>query len=128
MSANLAKAVWARLSTECASAQGVYPIRLPAGADFPAVTYQQITGPKDYTHNGEAGPHRTTWQVTVWGDTYAEAKELADEAVAALSAWVETSGSNVTDAVAFVASEFDLYDKEAQKYYVPIDVTILYQP
>jgi hypothetical protein len=128
MSANLAKAVWARLTAECDSADAVYPMRLPPGADFPALVYQQITGPKDYTHNGEAGPHRTTWQVTAWGDTYAAAKELAVEAVAALSAWTETSGDHVTDAVAFVASEFDLYDTESEKFYVPIDVTILYQP
>ena len=32
------------------------------------------------------------------------------------------------DAVAFVASEFDLYDPASRLYYVPIDATILFVP
>jgi len=128
MSADLAKAIWARLTAECEDAAGVYPVRLPDDADFPALVYQQITGPRSYTLTAEAGPHRTTWQITAWGETYSDAKTLAEAAVAALSAWIEESGDNVTDAVAFVASEFDLYDPASRLYYVPIDATILFVP
>jgi len=128
MSVDLAKAIWTRLTAECDGAEGVYPLRLPDDATYPSLVYQQITGPRDYTLTAEAGPHRTTWQVTAWGATYSDAKTLAEEAVTALSAWVEESGDNVTDAVAFVASEFDLYDPASRLYYVPIDVTILFVP
>lgn len=128
MSIDLAKAIWARLTDQCATAEGVYPLRLPDDADYPALVYQQLTGPRGYTLTGEAGPHRTTWQITAWGETYSDAKTLAGEAIAALSAWVEESGDNVTDAVAFVASEFDLFDPDSRLYYVPIDATILFVP
>ena len=128
MSADLAKAIWARLTGECDGAAGVYPVRLPDDATYPALVYQQITGPRSYTLTAEAGPHRTTWQVTSWGETYSDAKTLADAAADALSAWVEESGDNITDSVAFVASEFDLFDSASRLYYVPIDVTILFVP
>ena len=128
MSAALALAVKTRLTEECGSADAVYPTRLPEDATLPALVYQQLTGPRDYTHSGEGAPHRTRWQVTCWAATYAAAKALAAEAVAALSAWTETSGTHVTDAVAFVGNETDLYDPAAQLYYVPVDVTILFVP
>ena len=128
MSADLALAVYTRLVAECDSAEKVYPTRLPEDVTLPALVYQQLTGPRDYTHSGEGTPHRTRWQVTAWAATYEEAKELAAEVVAALSAWTEMSETHVTDAVAFVANETDLYDPAAQLYYVPVDVTILFVP
>ena len=128
MSANLAKAIWARLTAECDDAEGVYPVRLPDDATYPALVYQQITGPRDYTLTAEAGSHRTTWQVTAWGESYDDAKTLAGAAADALSAWVDDSEEYVTDSVAWVASEFDLFDSVSRLYYVPIDATILFVP
>jgi hypothetical protein len=119
---SLATALYARLVAE-GGAENVYPVRLPDNPELPALVYQNISGPREYSHDGEAGPHRTRWQVTAWGETYEDAKELAASAILAISAWEGTVSSE--RCVAFVANETDFFDDVAQLFYVPIDVVVL---
>lgn len=122
---SMATGLYARLVAQATSAEKVYPLRLPEDPELPALTYQQIAGPREYSHDGEAGPHRLRWQITAWGETYEAAKELAEEVVLALSAWEDTSGVHVERCVAFIANEIDLFDEDAELFYVPIDAVIL---
>lgn len=128
MAANgLAKSLAARIAT-LAGAGKAYPVRIPEDATLPAVAYQQIGGQRGATHSGDSGPHRTRWQVTVWGASYSAAKELAATLVEGLNTWTDTSGTFVTDAVAFVEGEVDLFDEDSQLYYVPVEITMLHVP
>lgn len=121
-------ALYARLTLMATSADRVYPMRLPEDAALPALVYQQVSGPREYTHDGESGACRARWQITAWAASYEAAKNLAEEVVGALSAWDDTSGTNVERAVTFIANEIDLWDEAAQLYYVPIDAEVLWKP
>lgn len=129
----IAEALYARLVAETTSANHVFPMRIPdddpaTPIEYPVLVYQQIAGPRGYSHDGGNGPHRFRWQITAWAETYGEARTLAEEVVAALSAWDDTSGTHVTRSVCFIRNEVDLYDAEARLYYVPIDAEVLVEP
>lgn len=55
----------------------IYPIILPQGFTRPAVTYQLISKPRQYTQEGEAASLAASLvQVDLWGDTYADVVAL----------------------------------------------------
>lgn len=56
----------------------IYPLLLPQAPVFPAITYQVISGPRDYTQDG--ADRVVTWRVQAncYGNDYAEAKALRD--------------------------------------------------
>lgn len=122
---SLAEALYVRLTAQLT--ETVYPLRLPEDATLPAVVYQQVSGPREYSHDGEAGPHRARWQMTAWGESYEDAKATAASVVTAVSAWDDDSGTYVERVVAFIENEIDLYDEAAQLYYVPVDAVVLFE-
>ena len=128
MSAELANALYGRLYDQLDNVENVYPMRLPEGADLPSIVYQQISGQRGATHSGDHGPHRTTWQVTVWAASYEQAKMLAAEVEGALNTWVDRTGTYTTESVALVGGLIDLFDEPSRLYYIPIDVVLLYVP
>jgi hypothetical protein len=119
--------LYARLVAQVSSAKAVYPLRLPEDPELPAVVYQQVGGPRDYSHDGEAFTN-ARWQITTWAETYLEAKALAEEVVAALSAWDDTSGTYVARSVTFITNEIDLYDADAELFYVPVEAQVSVKP
>lgn len=61
-----------------------YPLRLPQGPTFPAVTYQTIFGTSLVTHQGAADYGRRRLQLDCWAQSYAVAvaiKEAIREAL-----------------------------------------------
>jgi len=49
----------------------IKPSILPQGLAMPAITYQQISGPRDETTDGPTGLVASRWQVNMWATTYA---------------------------------------------------------
>lgn len=56
----------------------LYPTKLPEGTARPAVTYARTATRRDYGVSGVLNPVRATVEVSCWGDSYADAKTLAD--------------------------------------------------
>ena len=67
---------------------------------------------------GIAGAHI---QVTSWGDTYPSVKAIGDQVRLALERY---STSGIFDT--YVIGEHDLYDEEARKFGVAIEVQIMF--
>lgn len=56
----------------------LYPNIIPQGAPNPAMTYQQISGPRQHDMQGAVGFAKARYQINCWAETYAKAKELAE--------------------------------------------------
>ncbi len=108
----------------------IHPLRLPPGGALPAITYQMVSDPRQYTHDGAAGLAQPRIQITCWGETdsngnslYSSAKALAAAVRVALSAFSGTLGGagGVFTGYCFTANEIDLYDPETKRYYTAVD-------
>jgi len=69
---------------------GIYPNVVPQNAAMPAVTYQQISGPRVHDMQGSVGLVRARFQVNCWAESYAKAKELAGAVRLALDGYSGT--------------------------------------
>ena len=100
----------------------IYPLIMPQGVTYPAVTYQRIaTEPRESCMVEDVGWARARVQVTAWADTFTSAKAIAAQVRAALQRWT-TTGIQGT----FIIAEYDLYDDEAYKYGAAIDAEVVY--
>lgn len=81
----------------------VYPSVLQEKTNYPAVVYQQTGGPRVRSHSGTALKH-PLYQVSVYGVTFASAKELARDISDYLDCY---KGTDLL--VVFVENEFDDY-------------------
>jgi len=59
-------------------ASRVYPNVVPQGAAMPAITYQQISGPRDHVMDGPSGLVGARFQLNCWSGDYAQARQLAE--------------------------------------------------
>ncbi|KDD10108.1 DUF3168 domain-containing protein [Bordetella bronchiseptica] len=60
----------------------VYPGVAPSGTDAPYLTFQLISGNRDWVLAGASGARRATIQVNAWGRKPAEAAELIEQVFA----------------------------------------------
>lgn len=63
----------------------IFPVFVPAKQPLPAITYQQISGPRDNIMSGASGLVSTRFQINCWAKKYQGAAELADVVREALS-------------------------------------------
>ena len=85
----------------------IYPALLPQSSTLPAVTYQQLAGPRDHTHDGSSGLVESLWQVNCVAETYKLADELATAVRNALDDYSGTK-SSVRIQAAYVTDEGDI--------------------
>ena len=62
----------------------VYPLKLPAQAVMPAITYQRISGPKPIATQADEGPTHARIRFNCWASTYEGANALAGAVVSVL--------------------------------------------
>ncbi len=100
-----------------------YPIKLPERAEFPAITYFQVSGNENNTHDGYDSTFEARWQISCWGTTYGSAKVLANAVKLALRTF---SGSLIQTAKkSTMANETDFYEPDVKLYHVPVDFFFL---
>jgi len=68
----------------------IYPNAVPQGKAMPAITYQQISGPREYTTDGPVGLVMARYQVNCWTETYAEARQLGEAVRLTLNGYIGT--------------------------------------
>lgn len=106
----------------------IYPVLIPQDVDMPAIAYQRISGPRDYSHQG-AGLVSARFQITCQATSYSGAKSLAAAVRDALSGFSGTMGAGgggggVKVQGAFVDNDLDGYGATAQEWTVRLDVII----
>ena len=103
----------------------VYPLTMPQDVTLPAVVYQRVTGPREYSFTGSSGLAHPRFQVSVWAETYASAKDVAEQIKVALGGYNGGMGSGGTLVYgSFIENELDFYEPDTRLYHVPVDFTM----
>ena len=63
----------------------VYPLQLSQGAALPAISYQRISGPREYDLAGPTGRSRPRMQIDCWANSYSTVKNLASKVISSLN-------------------------------------------
>ena len=106
----------------------LYPYLVPQDAELPAIAYQRISGPREYSHDGPSGQARALIQLTIEAATYAAAKSTAAAVRSALSGFRGILGGAGGTAVGgiFIENEIDGYSEIGEARTVRLDVSIQY--
>lgn len=57
----------------------IFPLRVPELVTKPMIHYERISGPRMMSHGGPTGTANPRYQFNCWGDTYEQAKDVADQ-------------------------------------------------
>lgn len=103
----------------------IYPVVLPQGVSYPALTYLKVSGP--VLHDVDIAYPR--FQLSSWSESYAEAKQLAAAVKEVLQRFKGIMGNAPGVKVSQVVfeNELDLYDPETGVHHIPSDYTIIYR-
>lgn len=101
----------------------VYPMALRQMTAFPALTYQKISAPREYTHQGSSNLVYARYQIDCWAKSYADVKAVADQVTAALSGYRGPMGAHTAQAC-LINNEVDLYEPTTDLHRVMFDVSI----
>jgi hypothetical protein len=88
----------------------IYPYKRPQGCAFPAVTYRRVSGARVRTFGGSTGKPRI--QVDCCGKSYADAKAVADQVIAALEGFTGLLGGPGGVPVSGIQLDNELDDDE----------------
>lgn len=91
----------------------IYPVILPQGATFPAITYNRVAVSRVHALTGYTGLESAIVQIDCWAETYAAAKELARKARLAMQG-AETFNARPE-------GDRDLFEDEAEIYRISSD-------
>ena len=97
----------------------IYRVTLPVDPTLPAVTFQRIDTPREYSHDGDSHLPHPRFQISCWATTQSVAEAVADQVRGALRGWHLAYGE-----AAFVEDQADAYEPETGIYHIPLDATI----
>lgn len=89
---------------------GIWPVFVPQGESFPAVTYQQISGVREHACDGPLGLCAARFQLNCWAEgatAYTDARALADACRAVFDGYEGTVESTVIQLIR-VQNEMDV--------------------
>lgn len=101
----------------------VYPLFLPQGVNYPAISYSQASGPRDSDLCGPTGRARRRLTVNSWAKTHVQVWSLADALRRVINGYRgDMSGTFVGNVT--MENEFDLYEEETKVFRVFQDYII----
>lgn len=101
----------------------VYPMTLPQGAVFPAITYQRVGGAPEFSHDGGSDVARARMQLDCWSTTYGDAASLGLAVKQALSGYRGPMGAT-PDVAARITNAMDLDEPELSLRRRMLDVAL----
>ena len=102
----------------------VWPNSRPQGNAYPAITVTRISGAPEYADDGEVGLLPSRIQISCWGLTYSDAKELAVLVTAALSSGHDVVQDGVTFIHILLDNEQDLHEFGANNAEFPHQIVL----
>jgi len=97
----------------------IYAVTAPQGIIAPFVVFQKISPGRKYAMGGYVGIQETRFQISCFADNYETNKNIAGQVTAALESW--------TGATVYQEGESDIFEKETERYHIPLDYKIWYQ-
>ena len=115
------------------AADRIDPLSLPRDPQFPAITYQRISTPRDLAHNGDQGFAGFRVQINCWAKRvegsvagYFQAKQLAGEVRQALHGFRGTA-AGIDIGVIQISGDRDETDPQRTLERVMVDASGNYQ-
>jgi hypothetical protein len=125
--ASIDTALFTRLSGNVALAgTRIYPPPIPQNATYPLVTYQQISGVRDYVYSNQSGLVRARFQMDSYAETAMGARALAEQVRLCLSIYRGTSDTIVIDLIQII-NEQRVYDEDVGLHRLIHDYQIDYR-
>jgi hypothetical protein len=108
----------------------IYPNIVPQKAAMPAITYQQISGPRQHVMTDDSGLVQASYQINCWSKTYVGARELSEAVRKVLDGYNGTVNTRVIHAI-LLDDEGDMPQMQAEsdvllRYGKRLDFTIWY--
>ena len=93
----------------------MYPVKLPQNVTYPALSYNQVSGVRIYDLCGPTGRAKPRISINSWGESYADARALADAVRRAIQGFRGTLGDSPGAQIDDVKldNEIDLDEPEA---------------
>ena len=109
----------------------IYALHLPQNPTLEALTFQQVSGVRVHAFGADRGLVEGRFQVDSWGNTFEEAKALADAvrgdgAASALSRWSGTQDSTVVQDI-LLNTELDFFEDTSGDYRIMQDYTVWFE-
>ncbi|MCL5995496.1 MAG: DUF3168 domain-containing protein [Chloroflexi bacterium] len=101
----------------------IYPLVVPQTSIRPAIAYQVISNVPSYTHDGPADHARERIQLTLEGNSYAQARALAGEVRRKLGGYRGVVG-DLTIGSSFIENDVDSYAETTRLPVVRMDVVM----
>lgn len=109
------------------AADRIYPGRMPQQGIqdlFPLIVYKRISGPRQYTHEGDSLLIEPRIQLSIWAKTYTDVEDTTLQAKAALSGWRDDS---VGVQHCFLVFELDEWEEVSGLYRMLFDAQVGYK-
>lgn len=104
----------------------VYPVHLPQAVQYPAITYQQITGTSEQHLQGRSALRFVRMQVDVWAEDVLDAEAISQALDGALDGYRGPVGIyEATDS--WRTAQQDIYEHDVDVYRITTDYSIYYR-
>lgn len=94
----------------------IFPVLLPQGVAFPSITYQRVSGDREYNLSGYSTLENPRIQIDIWSTSYGISKDLGGKVKTAMDAATTFKSIMITDQ--------DMYEDEIKIYRVSQDYSI----
>jgi len=108
---------WKSILTSAATSAGgrVYPVAVPQNPTYPLMLYRRASSGREHTLRGAVSMARPAMEVNCYAESYAAAKTLANEILAAIDGKTfALTGISLKSIL--VVDEEDLYDPDIEKF------------
>jgi len=101
----------------------IYPLALPQQVSLPAISYFRVTGPRYHGQGTDPGVARPLIQISCWGESYSDVREIAEEIRKLFQDFAGTMGGAGGVEVLSVSYEgdADFYEDETKTYHIALD-------
>lgn len=103
--------------------QNIYYVKAPQDVVSPYIVITKITSDRKHTHDGADNLCESTFQISIFSDTYYEGKQIAAQVQAVLDSYSGTMGgvSGVIVNSCFYENEVDLYEEGQELHHLACD-------
>ena len=111
----------------------IFPMIVPQGQNYPAITYDRTSGDHEITYDGAEGLVEANFILKCWAATYAGAKDLADALRLVLDGFGKSTMGSVTVNRSHLSDDSDMTPEyegntsNIKAYGVAFDLQIYYQ-
>ena len=99
----------------------IYPVQIPFGTTYPAISIHEISGLEDYVVGYEA--HR--YQVSIFSESFTIAQDIKQAVKACLNRYSGTVDGHNIKSLSFLSS-LELYEDESRMYHLPLDFQVVH--